>query len=742
MTIKGIIDNILFRSDDGRYSVANIISDDFEDGEMICTGTLLGADLGDTVEAEGDYYEHAAHGIQFKIRTFKVIPPEDTISIERYLASGAIKGIGPAMAKRIVKKFGADTMNVLENEPERLVAVKGISERIAREIAEQFCEKKDVRDAMIFMQEYGIGNNLAVKIYDRYGPEVYRVIKENPYKIARDIRGVGFKTADDIAIKSGIELNSDERFKSGLYYCLQQAAVDGHTYLPKDILFERASKLLEAEPEDAEILLSALAFDHLIKVRNDKVFLSYMYNEELFAAEKLMTIRNAYDEIPENKYEEEVCLESIDAIRSRYGYNLDEVQKNAVKDAIFSGVFILTGGPGTGKTTTICTLIRYFYDRGCTVSLAAPTGRAAKRMEETTGFAAKTIHRLLEVEGGDPGEDRARFARNAENPLESDVIIIDEMSMVDINLFHALISAVTPGTKLIMSGDANQLPSVGPGNVLKDLLASGCFRSVKLEKIYRQDETSEIIVNAHKINNGEIPSFTNTGKDFFFLPRDSKESIYRDIVLLVRDKMPRQFKTTSNQIQVLSPMKKGNYGVEALNRLLQEQINPADDSKKEINRGEVIFRQGDKVMQIKNNYDAEWVIHAYNGIETDRGKGIFNGDVGVITAINTYMKSLIVVFDDNKEVEYPFAQLEELEPAYAVTIHKSQGSEYPGIVIPIVDGPSMLFTRNLLYTAVTRATKCVIILGSREKLCEMIANKGEQLRYTDLTSRLEEALNG
>lgn len=743
MTVKGIIDNILFRSADGRYSVVNIISDDFEDGEMICTGMLLGADQGDCVEVTGELYDHPTHGIQMKVNSFKVSMPEDSLSIERYLASGAIKGIGPALAKRIVKKFGNRTMEILEKEPERLIEIKGISERIARDISEQFTDKKDVRDAFIFLQGYGIGNNLAVKIYEKYGNQLYGILKDNPYRMAKDIRGVGFKTVDEIAIRNGVSIDSTERIKGAMYYCLQQSMMEGHTFLPKEELFSKTAELLEYEGEIPEEILGELCFEKLLKVKeNSKVFLSYVYHEELSVAGALREIRDAFDPEDCSDSEKARISHEIDDLKTLYNFTLDNIQKEAVIGAIQNGVYILTGGPGTGKTTTIRTIIRYFYNKGYDVLLAAPTGRAAKRMEEATGFEAKTIHRLLEVEGGNTEEDRARFSRNEENPLEADVIIIDEMSMVDINLFYSLLNAIMPGTKLILAGDSNQLPSVGPGNVLKDLIESNAFCMTELKKIYRQSEESDIVTNAHKIISGVIPELNNAGKDFFFLQRDSKEIIYRDIVLLLRDKLPKQFKTTTPFIQVLSPMKKGYYGVEALNKLLQEQLNPASDMKKETSRGDTVFREGDKVMQIKNNYEMQWEIKGFNSITTETGKGVFNGDVGIITAVNTYMKSLVVCFDDKREAEYPFSQLDELEPAYAVTIHKSQGSEYPCIVIPIVDGPSMLFNRNLLYTAVTRASECVIILGNKSKLEEMIINKGDQKRYTDLKERLTELMNG
>lgn len=743
MEIKGYIDNFIFQNSENYYCVFALVTEDFEDGEIVCTGIGRGMEKGDYVELNGQITEHPNYGPQFKFTTYKVVPPTDAISVERYLASGAIKGVGPALAIRIVKKFGEDTFRIMEEEPERLAEIKGISERKAREIAVQMAEKKDIRDAMLFLQEYGIGNSLAIRIYEKYGIAMYTILKENPYQLAEDVKGVGFKTADDIAMKMGMERNSLERMEGGLLYCLQVAGTEGHTYLPKEELLDKTAELLEVDKAVLCIPLDNLILDAKVirkcNGENEKIFIKYFYYAELACAVKLQEILTAYENVILSETEEEICYKIISLIEKEQNAELDELQRQAVLSCVANGIFILTGGPGTGKTTTIRTIIEYFVRSKMDVMLAAPTGRAAKRLEEATGYEAKTIHRLLEVSGAPEGdEERPRFNRNEYNPLEADVIIVDEMSMVDIYLFHALLSAISPGTKLIMAGDVNQLPSVGPGNILKDLLNSGAYPFIKLEKIYRQNTESDIVINAHKINHGEDISFDNQSKDFFFLERKDIPLIYRDTVLLVRDKTPRYINVKPFEIQVLTPMKKGNLGVESLNRILQEQLNPPAPDKKETKRGEVIFRTGDKVMQIKNNYEAKWVIRGRNGIKVDEGEGVFNGDVGIIVRIDDFTKSLTVLYEDNRQVEYTYAQLEELELSYAITIHKSQGSEYPAVIMPLLEGPRMLLNRNLLYTAVTRATKCVVILGSKDKVRQMIAHGEEQKRYTDLVNRIKE----
>lgn len=743
MLLKGYVDYFKYRNPQNFYCIFNLVSHDVDEGEIYCTGVCRGVEAGDYLELEGEITEHITYGPQFKFHTYKVVLPTDSASVERYLSSGAVKGIGPALAMRIVKMFGDDAFRIMEEEPERLAEVKGISERKAREIAVSMSEKKDVRDALMFLQEYGISNTLGVKIYEKYGIAMYGILKENPYKLAQDIKGVGFRIADEIAQRIGINRDSESRMMGGLLYSLEQALVEGHTFLPKQMLFERTEEILEVEQTHYEQALMNLITERRVIVKRteeyEQVYLSFVYYEELQSAVILKDLQEPFEEHRVSPEERETRRKRIAAVAKERGVALDELQVQAVLSALECGVSVLTGGPGTGKTTTIYTMIKMFLDEGLDVALAAPTGRAAKRMEEATGYEAKTIHRLLEVNGStDDENEKPRFARGQMNPLEYDVIIVDEMSMVDVHLMHALLSAMVPGMRLVMAGDMYQLPSVGAGNVLKDLIVSGYFPTVCLETVFRQNQESAIIRNAHLINRGEEIPFGNESRDFFFLERKDLQMIYRDTVLLVRDKIPKYISVTPYDIQVLVPMKKGNLGVEQFNRLLQSQLNPRSDAKAEITRGETVFRQGDKVMQMKNNYNAQWYVCGKNGIRVDEGTGVFNGDVGVILRINHYVKSLTVQFEDNKQVEYPFASLDEIDLAYAITIHKAQGSEYPAVVMPLLEGPRMLFNRNLLYTAVTRAAQCVVILGSKEKVSEMIRNKGEQERFTGFGMRLKE----
>ncbi len=747
MIVKGYIDNFKFRSAENGYGVFLLITEDMEEGEVVCTGLSKGMEKGDYVELDGQMVEHPNYGPQLKYKNYKILPPPDTLSVEKYLASGAIKGIGPALALRIVKKFGEDTFRIMEEEPERLAEIKGISDNKAREIAMQMAEKKELRDAMIYLQGYGVGNTLAVRIYEKYGIAMYTILKENPYKMAEDVRGIGFKTADEIALKMGMSGDSTERMEGGILYCLQLAATEGHTYLPKSELLKRSAEILEVKEESLEMPLTNLLFDKKIVIKTNeedvKVFLSYFYYAELTCAGEMKRLQSAYEHYSLSQESRKEIQRRVEEIQQEQNSELDEMQQEAVFAAIENGIFILTGGPRTGKTTTMRTIIEYYVSTKHNVMLAAPTGRAAKRLEETTGYSAQTIHRLLEVTGvhAEDGEEHAVFGRNEYNPLEADVIIIDEMSMVDTYLFYALVKAIATGTRLIMAGDADQLPSVGPGNVLKDLLHSEAFAVVKLEKIYRQNLESDIVLNAHKINKGEAVVLGNESKEFCCVERKEVSLIHSEIVALNRDKLTKFLGVKPYEIQVLTPMRKGNLGVEHLNVILQEKLNPPAPGKKETRRGETVFRMGDKVMQVKNNYEATWVIRGYNDIKVDEGKGVFNGDVGVVKRIDDYNKTLTVLFEDQRQVEYPFTQLEELEPAFAITIHKSQGSEYPAVILPLLDGPRMLFNRNLLYTAVTRASKSVVILGSKETVRQMIARGDEQKRYTDLMNRIKE-VNG
>ena len=738
-TIEGYVDHIIYRNQENGYTVASLIVDG---EELTCVGTFQALSEGETICGKGRYTEHPSYGQQFSICSYETVVPQDAFAIERYLGSGAIKGIGAALAARIVRKFGDDTLRIIEEEPERLAEVKGISERKAREIAEQVEEKADMRKAMMFLQKYGISQTLGVKIYQQYKQDMYRILKENPYKMAEDINGIGFKMADEIASRIGIHTDSDYRIRSGLLYILLLATGEGHVYLPKKLLLERAQQLLGVQADYMEKHLTDLSIDRKIVIKEIEtdhtgkqqvIYASQYYQIELHTAQMLHEL-NVKDTA-----EEGVLQEKIKQIQRAEKIDLDEKQQEAIKEAVRNGLMVITGGPGTGKTTTINAIIRYFEMEGLDIYLAAPTGRAAKRMTEATGYEAKTIHRLLELTGI-PEESSARvhFERNAQNPLEADVIIIDEMSMVDIFLMHALLSAVVTGTRLILVGDVNQLPSVGPGSVLKDIIRSGEFPVVELTKIFRQASQSDIVVNAHKINQGIPVVLDNKSMDFFFLKRYDANVIISVVITLIQKKLPKFVDAQPYDIQVLTPMRKGLLGVERLNGILQQYLNPPEKEKKEKEHGNGLFREGDKVMQIKNNYQIEWEIRGLYGIPVEKGVGVFNGDTGILREINTFAETVTVEFDERRFVEYSFKQLDELELAYAITIHKAQGSEYPAVIIPLLGGPKMLMNRNLLYTAVTRARRCVALVGDEKTFEEMENNRMEQSRYTTLDLRIKE----
>lgn len=729
--VKGYVEHIVFRNAENGYTVMNFAG---EEDEITCVGTFSVISEGMYLKLRGEYVDHPTYGVQLKVESFEERAPEDVQSIERYLGSGAIKGVGAALASRIVKKFGEETFRIIEEEPERLAEIKGISERKAVEISSQVEEKRELRQAMIFLQGYGISLNLAVKIYRQYGMEIYGILKENPYRLADDIQGVGFKIADEIAAKAGIRTDSDFRIRSGILYALLQASGEGHTYLPKEELTERTARLLEIEPEYIEKHYMDLAMERKLILKEKegevKVFAASYYMMEANTAAMLRELDIRY-EVPKREMEDR-----IRRIEDQSGMELDELQKKAVEEAVQNGLFVLTGGPGTGKTTTINTIIRYFELEGMDICLAAPTGRAAKRMSETSGYEAKTIHRMLELNGAVEGN--AGFERNESNPLDADVVIIDEMSMVDISLMHSLLKAIVPGTRLILVGDANQLPSVGPGSVLRDIIESGQYQVVRLNKIFRQASQSDIVVNAHKINAGQEVVLDNKSRDFFFLKRYDADVIISVVIQLIQQKLPKYVDARPFDIQVLTPMRKGLLGVERLNGILQQYLNPKEERKAEKEVGDRIFREGDKVMQTKNNYQLEWEIKSKYGLPIDKGLGVFNGDMGVIRQINEFAQTVTVEFEEGRVVEYSFKNLEELELAYAITIHKSQGSEYPAVVIPLLGGPRMLMNRNLLYTAVTRARKCVTLVGDETVFSQMQHNVTEQVRYSALIDRIRE----
>ncbi len=729
--VTGYIDNFIYQNKENGYCVLTLVT---EGGELTCVGTLQGVTAGMNVAFAGSYTEHPSYGRQFKVESYEEKEPEDEFAIERYLGSGAIKGIGAALAARIVRKFGKDTFRVIEEEPERLAEIRGISERGAQEIAAQVEEKKEMRQAMIFLQQFGITLALAAKVYQTYGPQIYTIIRENPYRMADDIQGVGFRIADEIAGRAGIRADSDFRIRSGILYALQQAGGEGHTYLPKEQLNVRVAQLLEIDLELIEKHYMDLAVARRIVIKQNgeemQIYSSSYYNMEHNAALLLQEL-NVQQEVSEAD-----LRTKISSIEKHTDVVLDELQREALCEAARNGLLIITGGPGTGKTTTINSIIRLYEMEGLDFMLAAPTGRAAKRMSETTGYEARTIHRMLELNGGVEGS--AGFERNESNPLETDAIIIDEMSMVDITLMNSLLKAIAPATRLVLVGDINQLPSVGPGSVLKDMIDAGVYQVVRLTKIFRQASQSDIIVNAHRINRGESVRLDNQSRDFFFLKRYDADKIINVVLQLVIQKMPKYVDAQMYEIQVLTPMRKGLLGVDRLNTVLQQYLNPPAQNKAEKIRGEVIFREGDKVMQVKNNYQIEWEVKNRYGITVEHGMGIFNGDMGVIRSIRELTEIVTIEFDEGRVVEYPFKMLEELELAYAITIHKSQGSEYPAVVIPLLSGPKMLMNRNLLYTAVTRAKKCVTLVGDEHTFTDMVDNISEQRRYCGLKDRIME----
>ena len=731
--ITGYVDHIIFQNADNGYTVLELMTD----GTMTtCVGTLMGLTDGMNVELEGEYTEHPSYGRQFKAAHYVEKEPEDELAIERYLGSGAIKGVGAALAARIVRRFGAETFRIIEEEPERLAEIKGISERKAQEISIQVEEKRALRSAMLFLQQYGINLTLAVKIYNTYGEELYSILQKNPYRLADDIDGVGFRIADEIATKVGIRTDSDFRIRSGLLYCLQQASGEGHTYLPEPQLIARAVDLLEVPSEAVGKNLMDLAMERRIVKKQAPdgvhVYATVFYNMESNVALRLQELNVEMDISEAHVYK------SLRHIEQATGLELADHQRQAVVAAAREGVFVLTGGPGTGKTTTINAIIHYFDLEGLDFLLAAPTGRAAKRMSETTGYEARTIHRMLEL----GGEEAVGFGRDESNPLEADAVIIDEMSMVDLPLMNSLLKAIMPGTRLILVGDVNQLPSVGPGRVLKDIIVSGQLPVVELTEIFRQAKESDIIVNAHRINRGEPVTLDNKSMDFFFLKRYDANIIIRVLLALIQEKLPKFVDAKPFDIQVLTPMRKGVLGVERLNSVLQQYLNPPSPEKKEKEHAGGLFREGDKVMQIRNNYQIEWEVRSRYGILSDSGTGVFNGDMGIVKEILPFSEQMTVEFDEGRCVTYSFKQLDELELAYAITIHKAQGSEYPAVLLPLLTGPRQLFNRNLLYTAVTRARKCVTVVGSPETFAQMIENENEQKRYSGLLDRIEEFREG
>ena len=740
--VEGYVERITFRNEENGYTVLYLVNPDMDDGddEICCVGCFSYVAEGIYLVIEGKEVLHRNYGQQIQVEHYEEKQPDDALAMERYLGSGAIKGVGKALAARIVRRFAEDTFRIMEVEPERLAEVKGISKKMAVSIAEQFQEKQQMRHAMIFLQDYGISMNMAVKIYKHYGEKVYEVLKKNPYKLAEDIHGIGFKVADHIAQTGGFYQDSEYRIQAGVLYCLQQSGSQGHCYLPEEELVSLAENLLMVDREKIAHELDTMTMNKELVIKEEnRVRLLYsgtLYYMELNCARMVLDL-NIQFTVKEN-----ALAKRIAGIEQTEEIELDELQKQAVFQAVGNGMMIITGGPGTGKTTTINTILKVFDKEGLDILLAAPTGRAAKRMSETTGWEAQTIHRLLEINGGVDTEEHGamHFGRDEHTPLEADVVIVDEFSMVDIYLFHALLKALVPGTRLIIVGDVNQLPSVGPGNVLKDLIESAFCPVVRLNRIFRQAAESQIVTNAHKINAGQDIVLDNKNMDFFHLERSRVQDIINVTVQLVMKNLPPYVDASCFDIQVLTPMRRGELGVENLNKVLQGYINPREHGKRERDFHGICFREHDKVMQIRNNYQIKWVKKNRYGDVYEEGTGIFNGDTGKIISINEVLETVDVLFDEDKLVEYSFGEMDEMELAYAVTIHKSQGSEYPAVVLPILTGPGMLLNRNLLYTAVTRAKKCVTIVGSSMMVHQMIQNVNERKRYSSLCIRIEEMM--
>lgn len=736
---EGYVERITFRNEENGYTVLYLSDADDED-EVCCVGNFSYISEGVYLHVIGREVNHPNYGMQLQVERYEEKQPADVVAVERYLGSGAIKGVGPALAARIVKRFGEESFAIIEKEPERLAEVKGISMKMAIKIAGQFHEKQQMRQAMLFLQEYGITMNMAVKIYKHYGDAMYEILQKNPYKLADDIQGIGFKIADSIAAKAGFGQNSEYRIQAGILYTLQQSGNQGHCYLPETELVQQASELLLIEKRDVERQLDRMSLNKEIKIEEiageRRMYSSSLYYMELNCARMLLDLNLSYE------VDEDVLSRRIRQIEQQNDLKLDALQKDAVYQAIHNGVTIITGGPGTGKTTTINSILQILDQEGLDILLAAPTGRAAKRISETSGWEAQTIHRLLEINGGTAldGADKGamHFERNEKQPLEADVVIVDEFSMVDIYLLNALLRAIVPGTRLIMVGDVNQLPSVGPGNVLKDMIQSAFCPVVRLNQIFRQAAESQIVINAHRINAGEEISLQNKFPDFLHLERKNSQDVINVVIQLIMQKLPPHVNASVYDIQVLTPMRKGELGVEHLNQVLQQYINPKEANKREKEFHGILFREQDKVMQIRNDYQIAWKRKTRLGDVLEEGTGVFNGDTGIIREISLIEETVTVEFEEGKLVEYDFGQMDEMELAYAITIHKSQGSEYPAVVLPLMGGPRMLMTRNLLYTAVTRARKCVTTVGDSREIQKMVHNVHEQKRYSSLCQRIIE----
>ncbi|ONI39580.1 AAA family ATPase [Candidatus Epulonipiscium fishelsonii] len=734
--LEGVIEDIVYQNKENWYTVCVL---DNKGEPISCVGTMPEVYEGENLQVIGIWCTHHIYGKQLKVSTFNKSLPQTVQGIEKYLASGLIKGIGAKTAHKIVARFGTDTLKIIEQEPLKLTQIRGISKDKASKISEAYHSQYEFREVIIGLEEFGINPTYAIKIYKLYKDKTFNIIKSNPYILIEDIIGIGFNKADEIAKKIGIEDNDPNRIKSGILFVLNKFANNGHTYVPKDILNKECQILLNGDKDLIENAFLSLSFDNkiIVKVIDDNtiIFLTYLYYGELNIATKLLSLKNGYNPSKELlpkilNYENE-----IKTIEHELNIKLVEEQKQAILSSLTNGVTVITGGPGTGKTTTINALLEVLKECDCTFSLAAPTGRAAKRISETTAEQAQTIHRLLEI-GYVQDSKKQIFNKDENNPLEVDVLILDEVSMIDVVLMNAVLKALFEGQRLILIGDADQLPSVGAGNVLKDIIQSNQIQTIRLKQIFRQATKSAIINNAHRINKGEYPISNEKDTDFFFMNKSIQQEIQHIIPDLILNRVPKYQRVNAlKDIQVLSPMRKGLLGTIELNTILQQILNPSQKHKPEKEYRTTTFRVGDKVMQIKNNYNIPWKIFAKNKMVIDEGVGVFNGDCGIISNINSDV--IEVMFEDCKIVDYEFNQLDELELAYAITIHKSQGSEYPVVIIPIHSGPPMLFSRNLLYTAITRAKKMVIGIGLQETMCRMIDNNQEIERYSNLKRHLE-----
>lgn len=736
-TIEAFADETVFRNDENGYTVLIVKAGRTR---VSAVGVMPPVAAGEKLLITGEWTEHPVYGRQIRVQSVEIEKPTTLSGIEKYLSSGMIRGIGPATARLLIREFGEKTLDVLYSEPERLLDVPGIGEKRAQMIQESYAQQAQQREAMVFLQSYGITPSLAVKIFKQYGENVKQIIRSNPYRLVEDVEGIGFKTADKIAAALGVERDSEYRLSAGIKFALADATAGaGHCYLPRPELVKAAQNLLGNEQEAIDRVLDMLILAHEVvaQILPDETGAQEvvaLYQPQTFRAESEVARRlmEMIEAMPES-----MALDlqaQIDELERVEGIAFHPQQRQAIETAVKSGMTVITGGPGTGKTTIIKCIIKLLSVHG-EVALAAPTGRAAKRMSEACGMEAKTLHRLLEY-GGEEGD----FARTQDHPLEMDTLIIDEMSMVDIFLMRSLLRALVPGTRLIMVGDADQLPSVGAGNVLRDILDSGVVPSVRLTEIFRQDEKSMIVYNAHRINHGDAPRLNAKGSDFFFERAASPSDAARRIVTLCAARLPGFLGLDPvRQMQVLSPTKKGECGVWMLNQLLQAQFNPPAPHKQERTRGDTTFREGDKVMQTRNNYQLEWKREGVFGWE--EGQGVFNGDIGFVSEIDPQERTLTVQFDDERMATYEGGDVDDLELAYCISVHKSQGSEFPVVVMPVVGGPPMLLTRNLLYTAVTRARRLVMLVGREAAIDQMIANANTRRRYSALRWRLEQMMS-